>query len=88
MFYREHTANDWGISLGRCIAWFKILGLCALLQAVGKKREATLLKNAYTAFSVYNTQRYNRSIMSAVDNAEVLRVCSACILAAVGNVKC
>jgi hypothetical protein len=74
VFDAEHKPADWGIALGRCIAWVKILGLCGLLQALGKRREATLLKNAYTAFSVYNTPRYDRSILSAVDNAEALRV--------------
>lgn len=75
VFESEHKPYDWGISLGRCIAWVKILGLCTLLRAVGKSREAMLLKNAYTAFSVYNTPRYDRSILSAVDNAAALRVC-------------
>jgi len=74
VFEREHKPYDWGIMLGRCIAWVKILGICTLLQAVGKKREATLLKNAYAAFSIYNTQRYDRSILSSVDNARALRV--------------
>lgn len=52
----------------------KILGISMLMRAVGKTREATLLQNAYTAFSVYNTPRYDRSILSAVDNAAALRV--------------
>ena len=73
-FEREHRAFDWGIALGRGIAWVKILGISMLMRAVGKTREATLLQNAYTAFSVYNTPRYDRSILSAVDNAAALRV--------------
>lgn len=74
VFESEHTPTSWGISLGRCIAWVKILGVCALFRAVGKSREAVLLKNAYTAFSVYNAPRYDRSILSAVDNAIALGV--------------
>lgn len=74
MFEKEHKAFDWGIALGRGIAWVKIWGLSALMRTVGKTREATLLQNAYTAFSVYNTPRYDRSILSAVDNAIALRV--------------
>jgi hypothetical protein len=74
VFSRPHKASEWGIWLGRCIAWAKIMGIGTLLQAVGKTREATLLKNAYTAFSVYNTPRYDRSILSAVDNVVTLRV--------------
>lgn len=74
VFSRPHKASEWGIWLGRCIAWAKIMGIGTLLQAIGKTREATLLKNAYTAFSVYNTPRYDRSILSAVDNVIALRV--------------
>jgi hypothetical protein len=56
------------------------MGIGTLLQAIGKTREATLLKNAYTAFSVYNTPRYDRSILSAVDNAVALRVSTAAVV--------
>lgn len=70
----DYQASEWGILLGRGIAWLKILGVSALMAFMGKKREATLLRNAYSAFSVYNTRRYDRSILSAADNAIALRV--------------
>lgn len=81
MFEGEHRATAWGAALGRAIAWVKILGMGAVLRAMGKQREARILSNAFTAFSVYNSPRYDRSILSAVDNCLALRV-RVCLLRA------
>jgi hypothetical protein len=74
VFQTEHKATAWGAALGRCIAWVKIIGVSAVLRAMGKQREARILSNAFTAFSVYNSPRYDRSILSAVDNCYALQV--------------
>lgn len=72
-FETEHRATEWGIAAGRWIAWAKILGVCTVMKALGKSREARILRNAFAAFSVYNTPRYDRSILSAADNCIALR---------------
>lgn len=73
-FLEVHRYSPWGVALGRYIAWLKILGTCVVLKALGKQREARTLRNAYSAFSVYNASRYDRSIRSAVDNCYALQV--------------
>jgi hypothetical protein len=81
LFEQEHKPTGWGIALGRAITWTKIWAICGVLKVLGKTKEARMLTNAYTAFTVYNTPRYDRSILSAVDNGLALRV-SACSEAA------
>jgi hypothetical protein len=68
----EHTPTTFGIQLGRIIAWCKIWVVGAVLRLVGREKEARLLSNAFKAFSVYNSPRYDRSFISSVDNVRQL----------------
>lgn len=61
------------LQLGRYVTLGKIWGVNWVLWALGKTREARLLSNAYKAFNVYNSRRYDRSITCAVDNVRALQ---------------
>eukprot|EP00878_Enallax_costatus_P001418 GHUV01001568.1.p1 GENE.GHUV01001568.1~~GHUV01001568.1.p1 ORF type:complete len:569 (+),score=137.92 GHUV01001568.1:356-2062(+) len=61
------------MTIGRRVTLTKIWGVSRVLSALGKSREARLLSNAYKAFGVYNSRRYDRSITCAVDNARALQ---------------
>eukprot|EP00775_Hariotina_reticulata_P007405 gene7405-7614_t len=71
-FQGKHMPTTLGIQLGRIISWCKIWVLGAVLRLLGKEREARLLSTAFKAFSVYNSPRYDRSIISSVDNVRQL----------------
>lgn len=69
----KHVPTAWGLEAGRLIALAKIWLTGCVLRLMGKPREALALSKAYKAFSVYNSPRYDRSILSAVDNVRALQ---------------
>lgn len=71
--HEQLQPNPLLLQLGRYVTLFKIWGVSWLLWALGKTKEARLLSNAYKAFGIYNSTRYDRSITCAVDNVRALQ---------------
>eukprot|EP00878_Enallax_costatus_P009179 GHUV01009596.1.p1 GENE.GHUV01009596.1~~GHUV01009596.1.p1 ORF type:complete len:597 (+),score=150.72 GHUV01009596.1:329-2119(+) len=69
----KHTPTSRGLFIGRLITQLKVWAVCRLLQLTGRRRQARALSNGFKAFCVQNSFRYNKSIVSGVDNVRQLQ---------------
>jgi hypothetical protein len=72
-FKGEHVPTELGVQRGWRWAAVKLWVLGWALQLTGRTRERRMLTIAHKAFAIQNSLRYNKSMLTAVDNARALQ---------------